>query len=334
MKYNDSIPQADNKMVMSVKQLQLWRVAATPINYAVSYEYISRSNTPLIKAIKEHIKLNTKLDNFFIEECYRKFVMSQSSFREEMIDDMSQALNQIHFEAKKSSQSVDGLIQHIDQNIHDIKSENKAQSNLAAKKIYNASHIFKAQQKKLIQQLQVTQKNTQKLKQELEDVKKEIYLDSLTGLYNRKAMDKHIDAWISADPNQKIAAILINIDQFSQIKDRFGPLISDVLLSKIAHKVNSYVGDSGLPVRSSSDEFLILIPEIQRNIAKEIAEKIRQGVEKLRFISSKSGVRLPKMTISLAVNDFKVSDNVNQVVSSTRNLLEDVALDNYVSTYY
>lgn len=318
---------------MSVKQLQLWHIPATPINYAVSYEYVSGTNKPLVKAIKEQLKLCAKLDNFFIEESYRQFVIGKSAFREEIINDVNQALNQVYAGATRSTKSINGFIQHIDQNIHYIKSNDKTQSSLAAKRIYNASRSFKDQQQKLIEQLHITQKNTKKLKQELEEVKKEIYLDPLTGLYNRKAMNKHIEAWISEDPNKKIAAIVINIDQFSQIKDRFGPLISDVLLSKVANKVNSYVGDSGLPIRSSSDEFLILLPEIQRTIASEIAEKIRQGVEKLRFISSKSGVRLPKMTISLAVNDFRVSENVNQVVSKTRNFLEEVSLNNYVSIY-
>ena len=318
---------------MSVKQLQLWHIPATPINYAVSYEYISGVNKPLINAIKEQLKLNKKIDSYFIEESYRQFVMGQSSFREEVITDVSNALHQVHVGTQRASHSISGFMQDIDKNIHYINSKDKAESSLATKRIYEASKKLRDQQQRLVTQLSVTQKNTKKLKQELEEIKKEIYLDPLTGLHNRKAMDKHIDMWLSQDPNKQVAAIVINIDEFTQIKERFGPLIGDVLLSKIAKKVNSYVGESGFPVRSSADEFLILLPEIQRDVASEIAEKIRQGVEKLRFISSKSGVRLPKMTISLAVNDFKLSENVNAVVSKTRNLLEAVSLNNNVCVY-
>lgn len=309
---------------MSVKQLQLWHIPATPINYAVSYEFVSGSNKALISAIKEQLQLQHILDSFFIEDCYKQYILGKNHFREEMINDMGSLLNTIQTGAHKSAKSTNGFIQHLDKNLQHIRSTDRIESALAAKNIYQASHTFKTQQQKLVEQLMVSQQKTQTLKRELEEVKKEIYLDPLTGLYNRKAMGKHIETWVSDDPNKRVAAIVINIDKFTQIKERFGPLISDVLLSKVANKVSSYVGDSGLPVRCSHDEFLILLPEVQRPTAREIAEKIRQGVEKLRFISSKSGIRLPKMTISLGVNDFKVSENVNQVVSQTRNFIDEI----------
>jgi len=162
------------------------------------------------------------------------------------------------------------------------------------------------------------------LQLELTDIRKNIYLDPLTGLYNRKAMSKHLEAWFKEDPYKEIAAIVININQFNQITNKFGSLISDVLLTKVADKIGSYVDDSGLPVRSAGDEFLILLPDIDRNVAQEIADKIRQGVEKLRFISSKSGIRLPQLTVSTGVNNFKASENVNTIVSNTRKIISKI----------
>jgi diguanylate cyclase len=159
---------------------------------------------------------------------------------------------------------------------------------------------------------------------ELADIRKNIYLDPLTGLYNRKAMSKHLEEWFKEDPSKEIAAIVININQFTGVTNKFGSLISDVLLTKIADKVGSYVDDSGLPVRSAGDEFLILLPDIDRNIAQEIADKIRQGVEKMRFISSKSGIRLPQLTVSTGVNHFKASENVNMVINRTRKAMTEI----------
>lgn len=312
---------------MAVKQIQLWRVPATPINYAVAYEYISANNKELNLAIQQQLKLNKSLDAFFLQESYQEFIIGKSSLREDIINDVSTLIDKVQSNTQHSSHAITGFIKHIDVNLQQIQSQDKIQSAIAAKQIYQASRLFKQQQNKLLEQLKSTQQNTQKLKLELEEVKKEIYLDPITGLYNRQAMTKHLETWMSEDPHKKIAAIVINIDKFPQIKDRFGPLISDVLLSKVANKVSSYVGESGLPVRSSNNEFLILLPEMQRSTASEIAEKIRQGVDKLRFISSKSGVRLPKMSISLAVNDFKASENIHLVVSKTRHLLSNIVVN-------
>jgi len=149
-----------------------------------------------------------------------------------------------------------------------------------------ASLALKQQQKSFAEQLLTSQQKASQLKIELEEAKKDLYLDAITGLYNKKALSKHFDAWISTDPSQTIGALVIDVDKFRQFSDKFGHLIGDVILSKIAQKIGSYVDDSGLPVRTGHHEFMILLPDVEQSIVSEIAEKIRQGVEKIRFVSS------------------------------------------------
>ena len=111
---------------------------------------------------------------------------------------------------------------------------------------------------------------------------------------------------------------MISVDHFKTFSERFGALIGDVILSKIAKKVASYVDDSGLPVRSASDEFILLLPDVDGDIASEIAEKIKQGVAKLRFVSVQSGVRLPKMSISCGISEMKNQESLNKLISRSR----------------
>jgi len=324
VKYHDSIKQAEQKLALAIKQLQLWYLPASPINYAVSYEYINGKNSALIAQIKQQLALGKKLDNFFIGELYQLYVLGQGSFRDDIITDIDDLITDVENNNQSSVSYTDILIREIDDNVVSLKSQNQQKMTLAIQQIEKASKIFKNKQQLLAKQLLLTKKQSLSLKNELEEVKKEIYLDPLTGLYNRKAFNKHIEAWTKEDPNRSVAAIVINVDQLQIVSQKFGATISDVLLSKIAQKVTSYVGESGLPVRSGHDEFLILLPDVERSIAGEIAEKIRQGVEKLRFVSSKSGIRLPQMTISMGVNDFKLSQNFNSIINHTRNLVVDM----------
>ncbi|MEW6989703.1 GGDEF domain-containing protein [Colwelliaceae bacterium 6441] len=324
MNYHDSIKQADQKLALATKQMQLWHLPATPINYAVAYEYVNGKNSALISQIKEHLSLGKKLDNFFINELFQLHVLGQGSFRDEIITDIDELITDSQQNNRNSVKYADNLIQKIDDNVDALKSKELNKISHAIHQIEQASKSFKQKQLQLSKQLLISKKQSISLKNELEEVKKEIYLDPLTGLYNRKALSKHLEQWSSEDPHKSIAAIVVSVDQLAQVNQKFGPLISDVLLSKIASKVGSYVGESGLPIRSGHDEFLILLPEMERSIAGEIAEKIRQGVEKLRFVSSKSGVRLPQMTISLGVNDFKLSQNAQTVINYTRSLVIDL----------
>jgi len=319
MKYQDSIKQADKLLILAVKQLQLWHLASTPINYAVSYEFVAQTNNALSTAIKYQLSTGKKLDNFYIEAVYQQFILGQSKFRDDMLVEFDGLLTSVQDNTNESTSSVDHFISIIDSNLGELKSGNKEIIEHACNNLSKATVTFKTEQQRLTEKLQEVQQQSHQLQAELEDVRKEIYLDPLTGLHNRKAMSKKIETWYKEDSNKSVAAIVINVDQYSQITQRFGSLIGDVLLSKIAAKIESYVDDSGLPIRTGGDEFLVLLPEVDSNIAYEIGEKIRQGVGKLRFISSKSGIRLPQMTISVGVNKFTVSQNVNAVIDKTRN---------------
>ena len=324
MQYHDSIEQAEQKMHAAIKQMQLWHIPATPINYAVTYGFLNKHSKPLNAALEKQLAHGKILDNFFLEEIYRQYILGQSAFRGELIDDLDEVLVDLQANSKQSAICTIRLVSQLDDNIASLKSTDKSDILTAIKQIRQTTQHFKHEQEKLVEQLSTTQQSTEALRDELDDVKKEIYLDPLTGLYNRKAMTKHLDLWLSADPTKQVAAIVVNIDQLTKMNQRLGPLVSDVLLTKIANKVRSYVGESGLPIRSAGDEFLILLPDVERIIAGEIAEKIRQGVEKLRFISSKSGIRLPPMTLSIAVSDYNVATSANTIISQTRALLREL----------
>jgi len=331
MKYHDSIEQAELKMNMAVKQLQLWHLPASPINYAVSYEYVNNKNVSLNAIIDNQVALGKALDNFFIEENYRQFILGQSKFRDEIVDELDDVVTHVEKNNQKSSLSIGKLISNLDQNISHLQSTDKQKAISAANNIRQASQVFKLHQQKLAEHISFTRKKSLALQVELKEVRKEVYMDSLTGLYNRKAMSKNLDLWLTEDPSREVAAIVVSVNKLSEVNKKFGHLISDVLLSKIASKVSSYVDDSGLPIRSAGDEFLILLPDVDKESAREIADKIAHGVEKLRFVSSKSGVRLPQMSLSIGVDNFNVAENANSILKKARRLLPDLPSNNKVS---
>ena len=323
MKYKDNIPQAKNKMALAIQQLEEWCIPANPINYSISYHYVAGSHDKLMRDIDSYLQVQNSLDEFFLEELFRQYILGQSQFRDDLVTDLANVLSEVKQQCETSSGSVSQFINHINENLTDLQSKNKAEITQAISSIYHASNALKVKQEAVAKQLAVTQEHTEQLKAELEEIRKEIFLDPLTGLYNRKALNKHMETWVTENPEQNIAAIVINVDHFKQLNNKFGPLIGNVLLSKVAKKVTSYVGESGLPVRTGSDEFLILLPGVEKATAAEIAEKIRHGVEKLRFISSKTGVRLPQLTISLGVNELKAKQNVQALLAKTRILLKN-----------
>lgn len=312
-------------MALAVAQLNQWRLSVNPINYAVSYEYCKNKKPILTASIKRLLLSGKDIDGFFMEQLYKDHLLEQSQFRDEIIADLSQLFSQLHNNVQQSTSGTQNFIEQLDTSIPELMSNEKSERKAAIAKLHQASTAFKKQQQNLIEQLQQSQIQTKALEDELEEVRQEIYLDPVTGLYNRKAMSKHMDTWRNENDERGIAAIVINIDHFTQFNERFGVLIGDVILSKIAKKVASYVDDSGLPVRSASDEFVVLLPDVDNDTANEIADKIKQGVEKIRFVSVQSGMRLPQMSISCGTSEILPKEPLNQFINRTRQAVKGKA---------
>lgn len=321
MKYQDSSAQANQKMSRCLEYLQLWQLPPNPINFAVGYEYVGGKNVALISAIKQELQQKNALDPFFVESAYKDYVLGQSKFRETIVDDIDNIITSISTDCNASNQVITDFTDTLDTSLIDLTQGSMENVSKVAAKLKQASQLVKHSQNKLIAQLAAAKKQSDKLQSELSEVRREIFMDPLTGFYNRRAMQQHVDTWFSDQPDKQLAAIILDIDGFKKFNDNFGTLIGDVILSKVAGKVKGYVDKSGLPVRLGGEEFVIILPDVETSIASEIAEKIRLGVEKLRFVSAKSRTRLPQVTISLGVTAIKAGENIAQCIARAETAL-------------
>ncbi|MDQ8736308.1 GGDEF domain-containing protein [Paenibacillus sp. LHD-38] len=105
---------------------------------------------------------------------------------------------------------------------------------------------------------------------------KEIRLDGLTGLANRKTFDLTITEWLSdAIP---FALILLDIDHFKKINDQFGHLIGDEVLTYTASKIRDFAGTHDLCFRYGGEEFGVLIKFGTIPAAVQMAEGLRKAL--------------------------------------------------------
>lgn len=202
-----------------------------------------------------------------------------------------------------------------------MQTEHHTQASETISRVLSATYELKISQQQLRDQLSEAQSQSSQLRDELEQLKRQRHVDPLTGMYNRLAMQEHIELWLTENPQRRIAAISVDLDHFRQFNQDYGHGIGDVILSKVAKKISAYVQDSGLPVRAGGEEFLILLPDVDLRSASEIAEQVRRGVEKLRFVSSRSKKTLPKVTISLGVALYQASENWHQFLARSSQVL-------------
>ncbi|MGY3893388.1 diguanylate cyclase [Aeromonas enterica] len=103
--------------------------------------------------------------------------------------------------------------------------------------------------------------------------------DQLTGLYNRRFFFEHCQQQ-RVNPECS-GLIMLDIDHFKQINDRFGHQQGDRALQRFCECVAAQLRSEDLFVRSGGEEFLILLPKLGESELCMIAERIRAAVEAL-----------------------------------------------------
>jgi diguanylate cyclase (GGDEF)-like protein len=128
--------------------------------------------------------------------------------------------------------------------------------------------------------------------------------DYLTGLKTRRFFEEQLDRELKrAERNRSaLAVVMIDIDHFKQVNDRFGHLAGDALLRQLSSTLNRDLREIDTLARYGGEEFVLLLPDTQGSGAVHLAERLRKNVEDTEWdLGSPEKVRL---TISLGVSSF------------------------------
>jgi diguanylate cyclase (GGDEF)-like protein len=109
--------------------------------------------------------------------------------------------------------------------------------------------------------------------------------DPLTGLPNRRAADETLGR-LTAQAGRTVspvAAVIIDLDRFRSVNDRFGHEQGDAALVHIGRALADGVRASDFVGRYGGEEFIVLAPDTDRLGASELAEKLRRDVEQLEL---------------------------------------------------
>lgn len=106
--------------------------------------------------------------------------------------------------------------------------------------------------------------------------------DSLTKVFNRQKFNEELEREIKyAEENgSSLALILLDVDDFKEINDKFGHLQGDSVLIKLTEIITSNIKVTDLFARWGGEEFIILLPATNLALAAELAEKLRESINK------------------------------------------------------
>jgi len=160
--------------------------------------------------------------------------------------------------------------------------------------------------------------------------------DELTGLYNFRYLQDRLKEEVKRAQRyeRSLALIMADIDYFKNYNDAFGHPEGNKVLKILANILKANVREIDMVGRYGGEEFIIILPEADKEEAREIAERIRLKVERYRFMNSKGHSDEKKVTLSLGVTScfqesispegliYKVDQALYQAKRKGRNRVE------------
>ncbi|NVJ59149.1 MAG: diguanylate cyclase [Gammaproteobacteria bacterium] len=254
-------------------------------------------------------KLNKRLLN--VASYLNKAAVGQEGIladSEKLDNDLKSTILDIQQEIQDSSglgplkQRLLGSFEHIFNSVNRFKESQatRVEASLAELKIVR-------------EQLEVTEEEADRLKENLKQQRFKAYNDPLTLLPNRYAYNERLSQDYSRWRRYRtpLSLTVCDIDYFKQVNDKYGHSAGDEVLKQVANILNNGIRESDFIARYGGEEFVILMPETG------LADATK-AINKLRIIIRDTAVSIAKdknikVTVSAGVAEFESNDTANDV---------------------
>ncbi len=157
-------------------------------------------------------------------------------------------------------------------------------------------------------ELEKANKKIENLQQEIHSLEKEVNLDHLTKVFNRKTLIEDINHLIEVAQSKEntFSIVILDLDDFKLINDRHGHLAGDKVLIYVAKLLKAMVKTGAKVYRFGGEEFIIVMNEAFVDEAKVMAHKAVEAVgkNKLKFKSE-----IITITASVGVTQYREGDD-------------------------
>jgi len=148
---------------------------------------------------------------------------------------------------------------------------------------------------------------------------------ALTGLYNYRYLDKKLEMEqqrLDSNPHLMLSLLMLDIDHFKQINDRYGHHAGNIVLKDFATLVKKHVPEDGTLARYGGEEFVMLLPQLSKKEAADLGEKIRNEVQLTPFLidsdlTSNRHDEIIYITVSIGVST--APEDTDETITMLRN---------------
>lgn len=252
------------------------------------------------------------LRDFAIQLRKRENAYVTSSLKDirQVLGDLVNSLGKVLVEDQEEQAEIVNQISHL-KGVIESNAPLEAIKREAMEVISAIGRITESRQQTHHTMLGALTEKLQSMRAELSEARREMELDPLTRVYNRKAFDQHFlrTFELSKLSSQPVCLLMVDLDHFKHINDRFGHPAGDLVLKHFADCcTHTFPRRGDFVARYGGEEFAIILQETTIDAAGMLGERLLQAMRNLSLNYQGQEVRA---TVSIGIAELSIADDAS-----------------------
>ena len=309
------LEQATENLRKAIPLMIKHRMPAIPSNYALWYTYVANESPALTEELNQVLEAHKVCPPATAKKLYRTHVADKREMEtwqlrqnlEAMMIELAQSMNDTQSGTTGFQETLDKCFSDLNR----VEDEGWSMDEVMrlVRKLVTESKAIHNSTRYLNTTLESAQQEITALRAQLEASQQDALYDSLTGLLNRRSFDTELTGLIDGS-NKGLCLILADIDHFKAFNDKHGHLVGDQILKAVGKRLAQSCRDGQQAFRFGGEEFVLLVPNSSLRRARQLADAIRRGIERLHVKDKRTGRQIDNITASFGVSEFTPGDTL------------------------
>lgn len=275
----------------------------TPLNYELWLHTLDQPESELAREIKQLLDSGDTLNDAIANELAQRF-LPRFQLNEELADagkmlskelrQVTDAINQARISQANYGKTLEGASMHLD-------TLDATRLKVLLTSLATATRRMFEENSHLEKRLEDSSNEVSRLRQHLDQMRKDAMTDALTNLANRKSFDEQLERALSSSSTAPLTLALIDIDHFKKFNDTWGHQTGDQVIRYVA-SVLARVGQAPrVAARYGGEEFGLLFPGETANHVEALLNEVREEISSRVLKRRSTNEDLGAVTISAGV---------------------------------
>ncbi len=294
--------------LQAMERVGVW---PTPLNFELWLHYLGQPESPLAKELDRILKEGV-LTEEESERLAAEF-LPRARLSEEIRDagaQLSRELNSVGVAIAEAQRSQAAYGETLAEAGEGLQQADGPQVKQMIQTLTKATDQVREENSALEQRLAASKKEVAKLREHLEQVRRDAMTDALTNLANRKAFDDELERRCeeAAASGEPLTLAVLDVDHFKRFNDTWGHQTGDQVLRYVASVLSRVAAPPRVAARYGGEEFAVILPGATSAGAEALMEAVRHEIGSRMLKRRSTNEELGAVTISIGVAHWKTGE--------------------------